>query len=190
MCTLCTTLTRSSPGSPSTELTEINSRLSLVATFHAPGGTRPYLRLLLKTFEDTSRTLQRLFLRRGTAFDLLHLKRTILGAEDARRVIEDCLDESEEPPQAALDLLAKMDDHTALAKAIDEAIDEEALVVRTQKAERRAGIVENLGVGAADRAAEEEANEASKTNGLWGKNEEWVVKAGLAHSFWVGSGAR
>lgn len=155
---------------------EINSRLSLVALFYESPSSRAYLRALLKTFDDTSRVLQRLFLRRGSAFDLLQLKRTILGSQEIRRTVQDCIYESSESPSAGEALLEKIPEHVDLAERIDAAIDEEALMKRTEKAERRAGIIENLGVGAAERAADEELEVARGTSGLWGKDEEWVVK--------------
>ena len=72
-------------------------------------------------------------------------------------------------------ILQGLGHHEALARSIDEAIDEEALEKRTRAAEVSEAIKEHLGPGAAERAADEEAEEFKE--GRWGKEEPWVVKA-------------
>lgn len=161
---------------------EINRRLSIVSSLNIHSGTRQYLRALLKSFDDTPRILQRLFMRRGTAFDLLGLKKTLFGVEIIRKTLEDgILDEifDQEDSKAIVSLIEKMVDHGTLANIIDLAIDEEALMQRTLAEERRAGIVDNLGASAAEKMEDEEEEKSEVSKGLWGKNEKWVIRPEL-----------
>jgi hypothetical protein len=73
-------------------------------------------------------------------------------------------------------ILTRLDGHPELVDLIGETIDEEALIRRELDAEKRAGIAETLGTGAAERVMEIDESNSNWTEGLWGKNEEWVIK--------------
>lgn len=172
-------------GAPSTEVLEINRRLSLVSAFLSHTNTRQYLRALLKTFDDTSRLLQRLFMRKGSpAFDLLSIKKVIMGVEEVRSVLTDSLELFTEEDQDNVRLLLEnFIDHTNLANLIEEAIDEVALDKRTREMERKTQVLETLGEGQGvklmlmeEAEVQEDAEEEEK--GLWGSKEDWVVRAG------------
>lgn len=118
-------------------------------------------------------------MRRGTAFDLLGLKKTLFGVELIRKTLEDgILDEifDQEDSHAILALVENLVDHSALAQLIDLAIDEEALMQRTVAEERRADMEDNLGASAAEKMEEEEEEKSEISKGLWGKNEKWVIR--------------
>lgn len=60
---------------------------------------------------------------------------------------------------------------------IGRAVDEEALVERTLREEKRAELLETLGTAAVEKEEEIVGGAASKmTEGLWGKNEPWAVR--------------
>ncbi|KAM0752726.1 hypothetical protein T439DRAFT_311397 [Meredithblackwellia eburnea MCA 4105] len=161
---------------PSTEIGEIDRRLSLVSAFLNSPGSRQYLRALLKPLQDTSRSLQKLSLRRGTATDLLDLKKTLDVVLETRRTIEDELDgKSEEETVALEELMSRMRSHDDLRRKIEGAIDEDALAVRLREAERRASLAETVGVEAAAKQVDEELG-GSLTEGQWGRNQDWVIK--------------
>lgn len=171
-------------GSPSTVLTEIDQRLDLVSFLHGAEYLREDVRELLKTLDDSSRLLQRLSMRRGNAFDLLGLKRSIVVATQITRQLTNHLDShSIVSPvlggqRLAVDaIIAGLGDHAPLAQEIEEAIDEEVLLKRTLEAEKRAGIEEALGATAADRAMQAEEDGSEWTEGLWGKNEKWAIRS-------------
>ncbi|KAK4699646.1 hypothetical protein P7C70_g6613, partial [Phenoliferia sp. Uapishka_3] len=170
--------------SPSTETDVINHRLSLVSSFITLTGTRQYLRALLKRLPDSSRLLQRLYLRRGKALDLVNLKKIIAAAKEARQVIHDELEEGllvGEERDALKGFAEGMEAHSELATSIDMALDEKALLMRTLRAEKRAGLEEALGHGAMEKMEAEGGEDY--TDGHWGKNEEWVVRSDLVNSF-------
>lgn len=162
---------------PSTVLDEINERLALIQAFYRLTATRRYFAPLLRSLDDSSRVLQRLYLRRGSPFDLLSLKKTIHAVETVRELLSDSLDRDEiheKDERSAIEhLLARFSNHGALAQEIERAIDEEALVERTQAEQRRAEIVSALGETQADR---EDESGGAYTPGLWGRNEPWAVK--------------
>lgn len=175
-----------SVGAPSTELHVIHSHLALVSAFHHSPSTRRYLLGLLKSLDDSPRLLQRLYLGRGSPFDLLGLKRTMLAASEVHRSLR--LMEEEEGGEAAgeKDALRAMRErleragagragaNEVLARGIEEAVDEQALVERTLAEERRMELSERLGAAAVER---DEELSGGKTEGLWGKDEPWAVRA-------------
>lgn len=115
-------------------------------------------------------------MRRGTGFDLLSLKKTILAISEAHATLTEHLLDIEEP-LAVKFLLERLQEHTELAKLIENAIDEDALVKRTEAAERRLELLETYGPSGAEKILEEGDLEDWKvTEGLWGKNEPWVIK--------------
>ncbi|GAA6061012.1 hypothetical protein JCM10212_001068 [Sporobolomyces blumeae] len=180
-------------GSPSTDLTEIHSRLSLVSAFHdALPSSRSYLRALLRTLDDTPRLLQRLYLRRGTAFDLLGLKKTMRALDTIREEIdarvpstmaveataEGAMLESLQRDEALAirRLVDRLGDFSQLATEIEAAIDEDALMARTRDEERKAMVQEEYGERAREREEEDEVAARSENDGLWGDDQPWVVK--------------
>ncbi|GAA5897557.1 uncharacterized protein JCM6883_006736 [Sporobolomyces salmoneus] len=177
--------------SPSTNLDEINSRLTLVQVFldRIPS-SRSYLRALLRTLDDTPRFLQRLYLRRGSAFDLLGLKKTMRALETIRRDIdarvpslkaskrairESGFDSSEEIA-VLRGLIDKLGNFEKLASEIETAIDEDALMARTREEERRAMTEEVYGERQRERQEEEETAERAEGDGLWGEDQPWVIR--------------
>lgn len=173
-------LTTRSKGAPSTVLSEINARQALVASFCSTSAIRRYLVSLLRSLDDSPRLLQRLYLGRGSPFDLLGLKKTIVGTEAVRENLTAALDDLEhrDERQAVSALLERLTDHTELSRAIEEAIDEDALVERTRVMERKAAVTEAFGATAAQREEEENGGQDGQyTEGLWGKNEPWAVKS-------------
>lgn len=181
-------------GSPSLVLSEIHHRLDLVSFFQRNKFVHYDVRDLLRGLDDLSRILQRLFMRRGTAFDILGLKKSMRIAIKMREVLMIRLVEIKsasfisgkevETVDHELDLgadavrviLTQLDGHPELVDLIGETIDEEALIRRELDAEKRAGIAETLGTGAAERVMEIDESNSNWTEGLWGKNEEWVIK--------------
>ncbi|KAM0790603.1 hypothetical protein ACM66B_004468 [Microbotryomycetes sp. NB124-2] len=163
---------------PSSILSEIHSRQSLVSAMYHQASTRRYLASLLKTFDDSQRLLQRLYLGRGSSFDLLGLKRFAVGVDTIRHELESALDviELEDEKGSVKSLLSRFGDHSALAEEIDRAVDEDALVERTKAQERRAAVLETLGSTAAQKEEEDSADGSSYTAGLWGKNEPWAIR--------------
>lgn len=180
---------------PSTVLDEINARLALVAAFHDLTALRRYLAPLLRSLDDSSRVLQRLYLRRGSAFDLLSLKKTINVVDSVRLLLEDafeCQDLHEDDQRVAIKALRqRLGRHGDLAEEIERAIDEEALVERTEIERRKTELALSLGETHADRLEEDEATVAATgssanggggisgatfTEGLWGRNEPWAVR--------------
>ncbi|TNY19060.1 muts domain V-domain-containing protein [Rhodotorula diobovata] len=174
---------------PSTDLTTILTRLSLVSAFHCSTGDptrRSYLRALLRTLDDTPRLLQRLALRRThPAHDLLGLKRTMRALAVIRQELASVLAVLEPDESAQLAVRALRDElrqWDALADEIDEAIDEDALLMREEQAEREAVLAAELGERAAARArSEREAVEESgaggaEGGGLWGERQAWVIR--------------
>lgn len=122
-------------------------------------------------------------MRRGTAFDLLGLRRSILVADQVKQsLVESLASESAQSDeiraeQAAIRVLvAALDNHSDLAAEIGDTIDEAALLKREIDAEKKAGISEVLGSAAAERAMELDEEASDRTVGLWGKNEEWVIR--------------
>lgn len=180
-------------GAPSTELSLVRDRLAQVSFFARQPFARQDLQDMLGQLEDTTRTLQRIFLRRGNAFDLLSLKRAILTDHKVHARMLDALADDERQDDSSWSeetlserrddrhtvrksLLSRLSLHETLAHAIEEAVDEEALTRRTMEAEKRAALVEEFGTTHADRAMDEEEESATWTEGLWGKNEEWAVR--------------
>ncbi|GAA5944272.1 mismatch repair ATPase MSH1 [Sporobolomyces koalae] len=176
--------------SPSTDLAEINTRLTLVSAFHDNlPASRSYLRALLRTLDDTPRLLQRLYLRRGSAFDLLGLKKTMRALQTIRDEIEARVPPvgaskrllkqfgiDQEAVQAVRHLIARLGDFDQLATEIETAIDEEALLARSREEERKAMIAEEYGERAREREEEEETITRAEGDGLWGQDQPWVVK--------------
>ncbi|GAA5959549.1 hypothetical protein JCM3765_002367 [Sporobolomyces pararoseus] len=176
---------------PSTNLEEINNRLTLVSVFRdVLPASRSYLRALLRTLDDTPRLLQRLYLQRGSAFDLLGLKKTMRALEtireeiDARvpplaspqHVLTDFGFNSEDEVQVVRDLVERIGRFSQLAREIEEAIDEEALMARTREEEKKAMIAEEYGERHREREEEEETAVRAQEDGLWGEDQPWVVK--------------
>lgn len=195
----CTSLTPFPSGAPSTIVAEIQVRLTLVDFFRRRSWVREDIRLLLKTLEDTPRLLQKIFMRRGTAFDILGVRKAILVGEGIRSRIEEELLGKVDSSNSGEELgvvrsflglgqagctggAARREprhrDELDLGMLIGETIDEEALVKRTADAETRASIAEVLGETAADRAADLASNGQV---GLWGKDEHWVIKPSSVH---------
>lgn len=81
-----------------------------------------------------------------------------------------------EEPESLRALVGRLTDHTALAEAIEKAIDEEALIERTQEAERKAAVTETLGAAAAEKDEEVGTAADRRTEGLWGKDEPWAIR--------------
>ncbi|GAA5876958.1 hypothetical protein JCM16303_006351 [Sporobolomyces ruberrimus] len=176
--------------SPSTDLDEINTRLTLISTFRdALPASRSYIRALLRTLDDTPRLLQRLHLRRGSAFDLLGLKKTMRALETIREEIEarvpptgatkNLLHEyglTKEEVETVRKLLSRVGDFDQLASEIETAIDEEALMARTREEERKAMIAEEYGERTREREEEEETAVRAEGDGLWGQDQPWIVK--------------
>ncbi|GAA6006295.1 hypothetical protein JCM11491_002099 [Sporobolomyces phaffii] len=176
--------------SPSTNISEIDSRLTLVSAFRdALPPARSYLRALLRTLDDTPRLLQRLYLRRGTAFDLLGLKKTMRALATIREELDDRLPPvkaskrvfleygiNKEEVEAVRDLVARIGSFDRLATEIETAIDEEALLARTREEERKAMLSEEYGERAREREEEEETVARTENDGLWGQDQPWVIK--------------
>ncbi|KAK4056998.1 hypothetical protein OIO90_001898 [Microbotryomycetes sp. JL221] len=164
---------------PSTILKQINARLSLVSAMHEQASTRRYLVSLLKTFDDSQRLLQRLYLGRGSPFDLLGLKRFIEGVQTIRHELEASTDSmrASDELESVANILERLEEHASLAQQIEMAVDEDALVERTKAQERKAAVSEALGSTAAEREEEEKGeDDGAYTSGLWGKNEPWAIK--------------
>ncbi|KAK4052465.1 hypothetical protein OIV83_002267 [Microbotryomycetes sp. JL201] len=162
---------------PSTVLREINTRQSLVAALYHQASTRRYLMSLLKTFDDSHRLLQRLYLGRGSSFDLLGLKRFAVGVDTIKHELGSALTviAARDEKDTLEMLLSRFGDHSALAKQIDRAVDEDALVERTKALERKSAVLEALGSTAVQKE-EEDGLDGSYTAGLWGKNEPWAIR--------------
>ena len=177
----------------------INSRLAVCSYFTTRSWLRQDLQLLLRPLPDISRLLQRLYMRRGDAFDLLGIAKFIKTSQIARErlvkeIVHDDLDAIKSLPSdlddqgSARRLLdvslgddRKLQPNAAqlgflkLAEKIDATIDEDALQKRTTIAEKKASIAEILGTTQAERAIAEE-EEGERGEGIWGKDREWVVR--------------
>lgn len=173
----------------------INDRLALCGYFTARNWLRQDIQHLLRPLPDVSRLLQRLYMRRGDAFDLLGVAKFIKTSEAIReRVLEEMDREmfdsasrlvDERAVRRLLEISAGDDGNlqsnavqngfTQLAQKIDSTINEEALQKRTTMAEKKAGIAELLGVTQADRAISDE-EEYARVEGIWGKDQDWVVR--------------
>ncbi|GAA5991017.1 hypothetical protein JCM5350_002011 [Sporobolomyces pararoseus] len=176
---------------PSTNLEEINNRLTLVSVFKdVLPASRSYLRALLRTLDDSPRLLQRLYLQRGSAFDLLGLKKTMRALETIReeivarvpplsssqQILVDFGFNSEDEVRVVRDLVERIGRFSQLAREIEEAIDEEALMARTREEEKKAMIAEEYGERHREREEEEETAVRAQEDGLWGEDQPWVVK--------------
>ncbi|GAA5916314.1 uncharacterized protein JCM6883_003919 [Sporobolomyces salmoneus] len=181
--------------SPSTNLAEINTRLTLVSVFlDIIPPSRSYLRALLRSLDDTPRLLQRLYLRRGSAFDLLGLKKTMRAIEtirkdiDARvpplksskRAIREHGFETQEEVAVTRAAIDKLGNFQQLASEIETAIDEDALMARTREEERRAMTAGIYGERERERQEEEETAERAEGDGLWGEDQPWVIRASFS----------
>lgn len=118
-------------------------------------------------------------MRRGNAFDLISLKKFIVGVEGIRKTLEDAIEDDyfeDKDSMAVINLMEKMVDHTVLAQIIEDAIDEEALIQMTAEEERKAAIADHLGANAAEKSEDEAEEKSEVSKGLWGKNEKWMVR--------------
>lgn len=185
------TLKYMTSAAPSTNLEEINNRLTLVSVFKdVLPASRSYLRALLRTLDDSPRLLQRLYLQRGSAFDLLGLKKTMRALETIReeivarvpplsssqQILVDFGFNSEDEVRVVRDLVERIGRFSQLAREIEEAIDEEALMARTREEEKKAMIAEEYGERHREREEEEETAVRAQEDGLWGEDQPWVVK--------------
>jgi len=175
---------------PLTNLDEIHSRLALVSAFHTNlSPSRSFLRALLRTLDDTPRLLQRLHLRRGTAFDLLGLKNTMRALQTIRQDSDDRLPQTgasdsilaeygltREEVDAVRKLVSRLGNFDQLANEIEIAIDEEALMAQTRAQERKAMVAEEYGDRAKEREEEEELAVRAESDGLWGEDKFWVIR--------------
>ncbi|KAI5475711.1 DNA mismatch repair protein MutS [Pseudohyphozyma bogoriensis] len=160
---------------PSTNLTEINSRLTLVNLLIRTPPLLGYLRAALSTLDDTSRHLQRLSMRRpGAASALLSLKRSIRIMEDIKiYLLNDWGSLNEEERTVLQHLKARMGEHAELADGIEKAIDEQSLLALERRNERLKLLAEDLGEGGAEKELEDK-DEGEV--GVWDRNEPWVVR--------------
>ncbi|SCV71327.1 BQ2448_2915 [Microbotryum intermedium] len=182
---------------PSTERKVIEQRAGLVETFVRLGSTRKYAMALFKTFDDLPRILQKLVLAKKGAqhsFELLALKKVVVGVQEIRAILEDHLDSDEMKERQVVEgVLARLHRHEGLAMAIERAIDEEALHERHEQALRTNELIESYGTGAVEKilAQEQErhalaegegdgdeggSSKAASREGLWGKDEPWVIR--------------
>ncbi|GAA5877150.1 hypothetical protein JCM1840_005671 [Sporobolomyces johnsonii] len=175
---------------PSTDLRTIQTRLNLVSAFHdSLPESRLYLRPILRSLDDTPRLLQRLYLRRGSAFDLLGLKRTMRALDTIRTEIDARVPTLEEVQAVEYDeghteeivairhLVEKLGDYTTLPDEIEAAIDEEAVMRQQKEAERKAALKGELGERAVEREEEEAARKGGGEEELWGdKPHPWIIK--------------
>ncbi|GAA5922134.1 hypothetical protein JCM1841_006895 [Sporobolomyces salmonicolor] len=174
---------------PSTDLQTIQTRLNLVSAFHdSIPESRLYLRPILRSLDDTPRLLQRLYLRRGSAFDLLGLKRTMRALDTIRTEIDGRVPGLQEVEAGDYDawqieeivalrhLMEKLGDYNTLPDEIEAAIDEEALTWQAKEAERKAALAAELGERAVEREAEEAARKGGEEEGLWGAKQSWIIQ--------------
>lgn len=143
----------------------------------------------MRPLDDTPRLLQRLHLRRGTAYDLLGLKKTMRALEEVRNDIDARVPQvgaskrvladhglSEEEVIAIRKLVSRLGNFDKLATEIETAIDEKALMAQTRAEERKAVIAEEYGDRAREREEEEELAVRAESDGLWGEDQSWVIK--------------
>jgi len=119
------------PGSPSTSLSEINTRQSIVALFHALPHLRRDLRDRLRGIDDVARVLQKLLLGRGNTDDVVAIStaisvwsfvRTRLSLERKLHTKEG--DRNLEREWAAIDaLLLQMEDLRELERKIQASME-------------------------------------------------------------------
>ncbi|KAI9794493.1 MAG: DNA mismatch repair ATPase msh1 [Candelina submexicana] len=131
--------------SPSTSLAVINSRLDLVSHFLNDQELREEITALLRRSHDTLRLIQKFSLGRGNADDLVAISRTIEATQGVVRLLSPYCSESkgesapgesrfktrsQASPDAVVQIFARLstDGPTALARRINDAIDEEGLV--------------------------------------------------------------
>jgi DNA mismatch repair ATPase MutS len=120
-------------GSPSTSLSEINTRQSIVALFHALPHLRRDLRDRLRGIDDVARVLQKFLLGRGNSDDVVAIStaisvwsfvRTRLSLEQKLRTKEG--DRNLEGEWAPLDaLLSQMEDLPELERKIQASMDDD-----------------------------------------------------------------
>ncbi|GAA5991659.1 hypothetical protein JCM10908_001079 [Rhodotorula pacifica] len=172
---------------PSTDLDVINARLDLITVFlERMPETRPYLRTILRSLEDTPRLLQRLAMRRpSAAWDLLGLKRTMRALEDIRRECDRAIPATatrasqlgwtSAEMRAVRKLLERLGEYSELATQIEDAVDEEALTRRAEEEERKLALSDEMGESAIVRENEEVAR-TLPAEGLWGEDQPWVIR--------------
>jgi len=118
-------------GSPSTSLSEINSRQSIVALFHALPHLRRDLRDRLRGIDDVARVVQKLLLGRGSTDDVvaISIAISVWSSVRSRLQLERKLHAKEgdrdlEREWAAIDaLISQMEDLPELEKKIQASID-------------------------------------------------------------------
>lgn len=120
-------------GSPSTSLSEINTRQSIVALFHALPHLRRDLRDRLRGIDDVARVLQKFLLGRGNTDDVVAIStaisvwsfvRTRLSLEQKLRTKEG--DRNLEGEWAPIDaLLSQMEDLPELERKIQASMDDD-----------------------------------------------------------------
>ncbi|GAA5851789.1 hypothetical protein JCM3766R1_006136 [Sporobolomyces carnicolor] len=185
--------------SPSTNLDEVHARLELVSVFlNALPHSRSYVRAILRTLDDTPRLLQRLYLQRGSAFDLLGLKKTMRALDTIRQDIDARIPprsvgggagddvksgfESRHQVDVLVKAIDKLGQFDALALEIEMAIDEDALMRRTRDEERKAMIEDAYGERHREREEEEETAVRARGDGLWGDDQTWVIKQSFSRA--------
>lgn len=121
--------------SPSKSLSEINSRLSLVALFKGDPGLRDQIIARLRQLDDEARLLQKMSIGRPTADDLVIMARAIRVHTDIKTVLNSRLrDMADIFDQTDLSVLRALTedivDHDSVADHIESSVDVQALEAR------------------------------------------------------------
>lgn len=174
-------------GNPSTDLATIHQRQALAeAGLGGLAVTRPYIRGVLRSLDDTPRLLQRLAMNRPSAAnDLCGLKRTMRALDTIKLEISRALPKSAADAEAngwtvaqiraIRELVEKLGQYPALANEIEAAIDEEALMKLEEEEEKKSLEKETLGETHASKEAEKK-RKSLKRGDPWGEDAPWYVR--------------
>lgn len=120
----------------------INNRLDLVTHMLEDENLRDSITILLKRCHDSHRLLQKFAFGRGDPDDLLGLASTVSATEDLIRLLVE--EQSEDGCLQAMVSRIHLDGPAALAKRINETIDEEGIVQQHRLEEGQAGEMQAL----------------------------------------------